>query len=252
MSRYFRIILTFCLALLTTTVSAENAVKVFETNRPAQELLPVIQTLVGEGSVSAYQNKLIVKAPSQNLIDIARTLGEIDHAPRNLIIYVSFGDNTSGSAQGGGIHSSGIELSNRYSTQKSSSDQQVRVLEGEKAFISVAEQRPQTTVQVGPYGTVTTRSSYQSAGNGFYVRPLVTGDQVRLELSTQNDSFKSSNPNIIQRRQSDTVLVGKLGEWINVSGTGNRNSESETGITYSTREKSVGQSNVSLRIELMP
>ncbi|HET8707869.1 MAG TPA: hypothetical protein VFM46_16320 [Pseudomonadales bacterium] len=246
-----RLVFLSCM-LLAIQVWAENAVKIFQTNRPAEELLPVVQPLVGSGSVSAFQNKLIVKAPSQNLIDIARALNEIDHAPRNLIIYVSYGDSTNASVQGGGIHSSGIELSNRYATQKTSSDQQIRVLEGEKAFIAVAEQRPQTTVQVGPYGTVTTRNTYQSAGNGFYVRPVLNGDQVRLELSTQNDSFKSSNSTIIQRNQSNTVLTGRLGEWIEVSGTGARNTENESGINYSTREKRYGESHVSLRVELMP
>jgi len=231
---------------------AENAVKIFQTNRPAQELLPLVQPLVGSGTVSAYQNKLIVKAPSQNLIDIARTLNEVDHAPRNLIIYVSFGEQLHGSSQGGEINTSGVGLSNRYSTSKTGSDQQIRVLEGEKAFIAVAEERPQTNVQIGPYGTVTTQSSYQSAGNGFYVRPLLTGENVRLELSTQNDAFSRSSQGTIQRNQTNTVISGKLGEWMDVSGSGRQQSHSTTGIQYSTRNKQGGNSSISLRVELMP
>ncbi len=249
--RIVLLIIGLILSQASSLAFADNPVKVFQTNRPAEDLAPVIRPLVGnDGSVTAFQNKLVIKASSQNLIEIARTLNEIDHAPRNLVIFVSYGDSANNTVRGGGIHSSGVELSNRISTQKNSSEQQIRVLEGEKAFISVAEERPQTTVQAGPYGSVTTRTSYQSAGNGFYVRPSINGDQVRLELSTQNDSFKSSDPNIIQRNQSNTVLVGKLGESISVSGTGINNSENQSGINYSTREKKYGQSGLTLRVEV--
>lgn len=249
--RIVLLIIGLMISLASYLAFADYPVKVFQTNRPAEELVQVIRPIVGnDGSVTAFQDKLIVKASSQNLIEIARTLNEIDHAPRNLVIFVIYGDSAHSTVRGGGIHSSGVELNNSVSTQKNSSEQQIRVLEGEKAFISVAEERPQTTVQISAYGNITAQTSYQSAGNGFYVRPSINGDQVRLELSTQNDSFKSSDPNIIQRNQSNTVLVGKIGEPISVSGAGTNNSEDQSGINYSTRKKKYGQSGLTLRVEV--
>ena len=61
-------------------------------NRPAADLVPPLEAMLGsQATVTAYQNRLIVRAPRSLLPEIRRLVRELDVRPRSLWITVSQG-----------------------------------------------------------------------------------------------------------------------------------------------------------------
>lgn len=77
---------------LSPCVAAEQLkLEVIEPrHRPTEELLPVLQPLVGpDGSVSAFQGKLVVKAISDSFREVHELLRSLDVPARQLLVSVT-------------------------------------------------------------------------------------------------------------------------------------------------------------------
>ena len=101
--------------------------------------------------------------------------------------------------------------------------QTLRVLEGNSAFIRTGQTVPVTG---GPVrgtpggGQITEGTGFVDASTGFYVTPRVNGDRVTLEISTERDRVRNRNTGTVDLQRVDTVVSGRLGEWIEVAGSG--------------------------------
>jgi type II secretory pathway component GspD/PulD (secretin) len=216
-------------------------------NRPASDLLPALAPLVGpDGSVTALDTRLVVKATPQALARIEALVQTLDTPFRSLIISVSQGVATNASGQaagaGGAVSTGGTTVvvspprttgtttvetrTNRTvvtgslgaGTTSSTDDvtQQIRTLEGHAAVIRVGRSEPFTSVGVvgTPSGPVVSGgTAYAESGTGFHVLPRVAGNVVTLELWAENT--KGDGP-IVSGQDLRTTVSGPLGQWIEV------------------------------------
>jgi type II secretory pathway component GspD/PulD (secretin) len=218
-------------------------------NRPAADLVPVLAPIAGpEGSVTALDTRLVVRATPQALARIEALLATLDTPLRSLVISVSQGVATTSAGQsadvGGGVSTGSTTVvvpppptggtttvetrTNRTvvrgslgASRSTSSDdvtQQIRTLEGHPALIRVGRSEPFTSVGVvgTPSGPVVSGgTAYAESGTGFHVVPRLSGSGVTLELWAENT--RGEGP-IVVGQDLRTTVSGPLGQWIDVSG----------------------------------
>ncbi len=214
-----------------------------------EDVLPIIRPLLDQdGVASGMNNQLILRTSPHNLAEIRKLLESIDTAPRRLRITVlqnvdsdtvrrltevsgSVGlgrdarISVPGSAGGltveagqGADRVRGRIVSTR-SLEDDKKTQQIQVLEGGRALVSVGQSVPVSQRQVvqSPWNTQVIESTqYQNVTSGFYVRPRLSRDRVTLEISAQNDALapNSGNPPTTRLQQVTTTISGRLGEWL--------------------------------------
>ena len=283
-----KIILCCMLLLLSFPVWAELEIIPLQ-HRSAEELLPIILPLLDrDGKASGMNSQLILRTSPRNLAEIKRLLEDIDVAPRQLRITVmqnvdsetvkrltelsgsvSMGRdarlNAPGGADTGGFAAEAGQGADRMrarvlSTRSLEDDkktQQVLVMEGGQALISVGQSVPVSQRQVvrSPWGTqVTDSTQYRDVASGFYVRPRLNGNRVTLEISAQNDMLAPNpgNPAITRTQQVNTTVSGRLGEWMELGDVSRQ--ATNDGSTLSTRSMSDvhERRNVLLKVEEMP
>ncbi|UVL58186.1 secretin N-terminal domain-containing protein [Pseudomonas sp. B21-035] len=230
--------------LLSFSLSALAATEVLPlSHRTSAEILPTAQAFIGkDGSVSAFENKLIVNAEPERIDDLRTLLQQLDTAPRRLLISV---DNNDSNFQDNRGNARVI----RYGTaNREGGLQQVQASEGSPALIQVGQSIPITSTSTDGYGRVQSDTEYRNVTQGFYVTASVTGDTVHLNISTNNDRMSQERPDVVKVQSTDTKVSGKLGEWITLAGV-NQQSQSERSastLSYSTQR---GE-NMTLRVKV--
>lgn len=287
-ARTARVIRKFLLALGVTIGSASAFATEMVTEvlpigyRSAAELLQVLQPLVpAPGSISAFQDQLIVRTTRSNLEQLKSVLLELDRAPANLLISVRHTMDeevradliaarariASGNVrarigerpQPGGASASvgsgdvrvGAQVKRRISTERGSEVQTVRVLEGREAFIRSGESVPvgEGYVTITGGGVVTESSGvrYEDFASGFVVRPRLNGNRVTLDILR---SRRRLNPD--QSARVDDVsssVSGELGRWIALSGEAAESQLSGRGLTSSRTLSTRSESGVFVKVE---
>ncbi len=249
--------------------------------RNAQEVLPVLRPFVAkEGSISALNNQLIVRTTPRNLAELRKILDGIDKRPRSLIVTVSqdvdlssrgtggdlagtIGDaaasvtlpgapsrRTQGGAVGNGRAEARVFSSRSAGTERGG--QTVQVLEGNAAFIRIGQSAPISTRQViqTPQGPrVIDSTQIRDAMSGFYARPRTNGDQVTVEISGSRDKFIDPATGAASIQRVDTIVSGRLGEWIELGGATQSSASEESGIAYRSSEASRDERRLYLKVE---
>lgn len=254
-------ILLLLAAVLVPVYAQETTIEIFTLkHRMPQEIIPVIQPLVGtRGAVSGMNDQLIVRATPERLAQIKRVLRHIDIPPLRLVITVKQDAAGAGADHGarlsGRIGKDAARLNARlYSTQSqgdSAYTQQVQAVEGYPARIQIGHAIPVVEQAVTPAGQVINSFHYQDVGVGFYVLPLVSGNRVTLRISPHRDQLSASGGEIaIQRVQ--TTVSGRLGEWIDIGGAVQRMQNQSSGIGYATSAYGAEQRDVRVKVEALP
>jgi hypothetical protein len=245
------------------------------SSRPAEDLIPLLAPIAGPGgTVTGTGNTLFIRASPQTLEEIRRVLQHLDRAPRNLLIQVrqDAESDRSGSSvglavdevagdrvrirtgpprPGGGTRVEAFS-GNRRGVQEVS--QEVRVLEGHRAFIAVGSDYPVGHQErySGPGGTYSHSGvTFERSGSGFYVLPRVTGNRVTLEIS----AF-ASGP--LDRRGStptgavESQVGGNLGEWISLGGASVAESHSRQGLLHRADGQRRVDRDIYLRVVELP
>jgi type II secretory pathway component GspD/PulD (secretin) len=241
------------LALLTIGAAAwaqQTVLEVIQLKyRQVDEVIPILRPLMpAHGSLSGLNSQLIVRTTPQNLEEIKRILAAIDSAPRRLMVSVRqdadlersqrggqisgsarVGDNVAVTVPGrptppGGSARLGDVRAKVYSSEAQNTDrvsQQVQVLEGSRAFIRVGQSVPVRTREYvdTPGGRrVIDTAGFQDVDTGFYVVPRLSGDTVTLEIFTAADSLRSPVSGATNVQRVQTMVSGRLGEWIEIAG----------------------------------
>lgn len=276
--------LPFLFVLLPLLVAAQEAMEIIPLrHRPVEQVLPVLQPLLEPGGVlSGMNGRLVLRASAKNREEIRRALAALDTPLRSLRIHVTQDRDTvargggaevygavgsgevrivqppSGAAAGGGrveIGRDGSVVGGRVvdsrSARTAGTTQTVQVVEGGRAFIQVGRSLPLPLRQVvvGPGGAAVRETVvYRDVGQGFDVEPHLVGDTVTLEISPRFDTPRGAYGSADTLRLSTTVS-GRLGEWIELSGSGRQASERErTNLSLGTAEVRENRS-VWLRVE---
>lgn len=254
--------------LIFALVPDENVVEVLSVrNRPASDLVSVLEPLVGPGgSVAAMENRLIVKATPGALAQIKQVLGSLDVAPRALWITVRHASASSTEARSGSVAATvpvggatvqvspdGGTIATTTSSRRtrvtgaigasSSAEtaadvQRLQCLEGRPAFIRVGRAQPVPQLA----GT-----AWAEADIGFWVMPRLAGQTVSLDLATSRDAFDASGA--IGVRRTSASVSGRLGEWIPVGGSSLGRDAQERDLTSRATTSATSDWSVELRVE---
>ena len=179
-------------------------------------------------------------------------------SPRQVAISVRFDDAGQASQRdigaSGRISNRGSEVELRAQDARSAREQgitqRVLVLEGGRATLFVGQSRPvvqQQTIQT-PAGTIGQRTIVvQQAGTGIEVSPRLSGDRVFLEIGAQNDRLGPRGT--VEGQQLATSVMGRLGEWFEISGAVENASRSDRGIASSSEARSSSSRRVWVKVE---
>lgn len=231
-------ILVLIWALLALPVLAQQEMEVIPLrHQTVDQVLPVLQPLLEPGgTLSGMNNQLFLRASRRNREDIKRALAAIDAPSRRLVIHVSQNRGMDESNRGGNVAGQVVLGTNRRadvnagvwdtrSARSESGSQMVQTIEGGRAFIQVGRSVPVPMRQLAivPGGAVATDTVvYRDIGQGFYAEPRLNGDRVTLEISQQADTPGRYGPGGANTQRLSTIVSGRLGEWIEVGGTGTR------------------------------
>ena len=279
----FIILLLFALA----AQAQQTVLEVIDLKyRSADQIVPMLKPLLAPGgTISSLQNRVILRTTPQNMAELKKVLDAVDTMPKRLLISVrqeaagtgldneaevsgSIGTGDvrstvpgSSSQQGGTVvirKGDSVVKGRAISSQSASRDrgvQTVQVLEGNEATIRIGRSVPirsQSVVQT-PHGPQISQSvEYRDADTGFRVRPRVNGDRVTLEINSRRDTVADSNAQTLNVQRVDTVVSGRLGEWMEIGGVDQSSVQTDNG-TASRRSNSMsGERKVLLKVEVVP
>ena len=248
--------------------------------RTADQVIPVLQPLIApRGTITGLNNQLVLRTTPENLAQLKQVLATLDATPRQLVVSVrqdSDLDRSRSGAQvsgqlGAGDHAS-VSVPGRptppgasvsvdgvnakvYSGDARQTDrvaQQVRVLEGSRAFIRTGQSVPVRNRQVidTPNGRrVVETTGFSEAGSGFYVLPRLAGDRVTLQIFTANDSIRSPATGATNIQQVQTVVSARLGEWVEIGGIGQQGTLEDSQVLGRSTNARSSQRGVMLKVD---
>ena len=251
------LIFVIMLGLALVAQAQQTVLEVIELNyRNADQVIPMLKPLLAPGgTISGMQNRIIVRTTPQNLAELRKVLDVVDAMPRKLQISVrqqgsasgtgseaevsgSIGNDRArvtvpgtGSNQGGNvvIRRGNDQVRGRVSQSQSAATesgvQTLQVLEGNEAYIQIGQSVPVRSQAAQGSETV----QYRDAGAGFHVRPRVSGNQVILSISTRRDSVADPNTGAMNVQHVDTVISGRLGEWLELGGIAQESVQRDSG-----------------------
>ncbi len=279
------------LCVATGAAVAQTTVEIIPLKyRNGAQVIPVLQPLLGrESSISNFQNQLVIRATPAELAQVKRVLASIDTAPKRLLITVrqdadierdrreaeisgSVGNDNarvtipgSGSRSGGnvGLRNGDDRLRARIidsqQITRNSTAQSIQVLEGHSAYIRTGESRPvrnrqvvRTVVNGQIVDRVVDSTEYREANTGFHVLPRIQGDRVTLDINPQRESFDDQRRGAVNVQRVVTTVSGRLGEWIDLGGTGGTRSD-ENSVLLGRSTGRVGERHgVQVKVEELP
>ena len=202
-------------------------------------------------------------------------LTELDRPPKRLLITVGNEEDRARSSSGYrasadiktgngqiGINSPGypvdssraqVQLHDRSSTTTQSSQQFVQAMEGQSAYISSGLSVPLQTTEryyggAVPYQRSTTQ--YHDVTRGFYVIPRVSGDTVTLEIS-QHDDKPGRRYGVVDTQRVDTVVHGRLGEWLDLGGVDTTQAVHQGGLGRSVNSREGHLQGIKVKVECL-
>ena len=273
------LIFVIMLALALVAQAQQTVLEVIELNyRNADQVIPMLKPLLAPGgTISGMQNRIIVRTTPQNLAELRKVLDVVDAMPRKLLISVrqqstasgtgseaevsgSIGNDRArvtvpgtGSNQGGTvvIRRGNDQVRGRVSQSQSAATdsgvQTLQVVEGNEAYIQIGQSVPVRSQSAQGSETV----QYRDAGTGFYVRPRVSGNQVTLSISTRRDSVADPNTGAINVQHVDTVVSGRLGEWLELGGIAQESVRHDSGTVYRRSVSGQDDRRVMLKVEVV-
>jgi type II secretory pathway component GspD/PulD (secretin) len=232
------------IAFWSGLVAAQQMEIIELRSKTVDEVLPVLLPLVEPGgTLTGMNNQLFLKASPGNRAEIKRALMAIDKPQRRLIIRIATdlqadaagsGANASGQVTLGSTRSADVRASvwDSRSGRNEQAGQMVQTVDGGRAFIRVGRSLavPMRQVIVGPGGAIINETVvHRDIGSGFYAQPRVNGERVTLEISQQSERADHRSPGAVAGQHLATTVSGRLGEWIELGGSGRQAASRDDG-----------------------
>jgi type II secretory pathway component GspD/PulD (secretin) len=276
--KYLQILMVAALLLLSSA-QAGSLTTIQLHNRPAEEIIPVINPMLGAGDVITGQGyKIFLRSSPQTLEDVRQMVDALDVANKMLLISVSQGSerdfkatavsgavkvesgnssigvgSQTGDAAGSidysrGNTNIGVEASSTSSQRNSKPVHHLRVAEGTEGFIETGEQIPYFS---GVSGHSAATTEFKSVTTGFYVLPRIQGSQVTLQVSPFKNSRADGRSGSIDTQQARTTVTGALGEWLQIGGVSEQFQSSQTGIASHRSASGSSEDSIWIKAELL-
>ena len=257
-------LLTVIFAFWVSLVAAQELEVIELKGKSVEQVLPALRPLLEPGAtLSGMNNQLFLRASPRNRAEIKRALAAIDKPGRQLIIRISHNreaeSNDRGGAASGQVVLGSSKRSNvdatvwdSRSARRDSAGQMVRTMEGGEAYIQVGRSLPVPMRQVfiGPGGAIINETTaYRDIGQGFYAVPRLNGDRVTIEISQQADSASAVGRGGINTQRLSTTVSGRLGEWIELGGTGRQSDNRQSGTLSLSNSDIRDQRSIWLKVE---
>ena len=257
--------------------------------RSADEVIPLLRPMLAPGgSISGLKDKIVIRTTPANLVELRKILDVVDAPPRRLLISVRQGrdrqkneldvevsgsvgsDGARVTVPGSSVNSKETRKVSPVKTEQDEPDrvrisagsvrsaetretlQTVQVLEGNRAFIAVGQSIPgqnHATVTAGGVVAGNDYTEYRDVVTGFYATPRVRGDRVTVALSTSADTVRGRETGAAQIQRANTIVSGRLGEWIEVGSVSQSADKRETGIISYNSGASADQRRIYLKVE---
>jgi len=262
------------LVLLVSTVQADSMSIIELQHRPAEEVIPIVEPMLGtDDAISGQGFKIFLQSSPETLARVRDMVGVLDTPAKILQVSVFQGSDRdlgalgisadvqiesgdasvdigdgrdNGDAAGGSVTystSNGSVNVNGISTQQSLRDNpihHVRVTEGTEGYIETGKRIPYFYGAAwrgrrGFAGSI----EYKDAITGFYVLPHIRGDNVILEVSPFKSSPSNTGGDNIDTQSAGTTISGRIGEWILIGGVTDQleQAQSTTGTTIATQSR---------------
>jgi len=262
------------LALLVSAVQADSISIIQLQHRPADEVIPIVEPLLGsDDAISGQGFKIFLRSSPETLARVRNMVDLVDTPARILQVSVFQGSDRdlgelgiganiqvesgdasvdvgngrdNNDAAGGSVTYSttnGSASLNSISTQKSLRENpihQVRVAEGIEAYIETGERIPYFYGAAwrgrrGFAGSI----EYKDAITGFYVLPRIRGDNVLLEVSPFKSSQINTGSDNIEALSASTTITGRIGKWLPIGGVTEQleQAQSDTGTAIATQSR---------------
>jgi hypothetical protein len=264
-----RLIVTALICLSGCVLANGTQVEVIQVmSRPAATLIDTITPLIGEhSSVSAHDDKLIVKGTRAEIDAVRALLRDLDRPARRLLIEVRQIGNQSLSSKdfGYGAHTenvrlgrvapgsdAGIRFQGIQTRGRDDGLQRIQALDGLPATIRVGQSVPvyQAFEYIGRYPVARGYEvDYRDTASGFIALPRVHGDQVTVEIFQQQE--RPSHEGRFDHQQAATVLRGNLGQWLTLGSIGGTSSDSGDAIGRSFQTRRARDRLLELRVLAM-
>lgn len=203
------------LLVVSSLVRAELQVVELQ-HRGVEEIRPLLQSLLQPGeALSGEGNRLLIQAPARRLPELLQAVEVLDVPRARLRI----------SVRGAGERHSGVTVdrgsgtvSREISTRDRDVPKTVIVDDGELAVLSIERDRWQIrAVGRGWRGRAAVAGRREAESSGFWVRPRLVGQGVRLEFGAVDQQFQGADG-----RSGGgglrTTISGSLGEWLQLGG----------------------------------
>jgi len=260
------------LVLLVSAVQADSITTIQLSNRPAEEVIPIVKPMLGaDDAITGQGFKIFLRSSSETLAQVKEMIDVLDVAAKTLQISVfqgstrglgalgiggsiqiesddaSVGIGGNKKAAGGGSitysTSNGSGSINSTSTRMRLEDNpihQIRVTAGTEAYIETGEQIPYFSganwiVPKAVAGGI----EYKDVTTGFYVLPRIHGDNVTLQVSPFKNSQSNARGGNIETQHANTTITGRVGEWLLIGGVTEqlKRAQSGTGSYSSTQSR---------------
>lgn len=255
-------------------------------HRLSADVIPLLKPLVAPGgTVTGMSSQVIVRSTQRNLLEIKRVLAAIDRPLRRLKIIVRQQTSQEGVETSQGLsgryrrgdfelgydnphETEGIILDHRgergelryraFGTEDRSRQNHthfVQTVEGQAAFIYTGRSVPLSgeTVIIGPGAAVIQRSSdYRDTASGFYVMPLVNGDQVTLHISPRLETFRGGPGGAsIDTQALSTTVSTQLGQWIDLGALSEQFNDRASGLLQNANIQGQNLHRIWLKVEAL-
>jgi type II secretory pathway component GspD/PulD (secretin) len=237
------LVLAALLGALSHAPLAQQALEIIPLrHRTVEQVLPALQPLLEPGAtLSGSRGQLFLRASPSNADDIKRALAAIDRPSKRLQISVRLDDalerqrrdlDASGSVGSGGVRFSASAQDARTSTGERI-DQRLQVLEGSRAMIFAGQSNDD-----------------RDLATGFEVVPRLAGGGVALEIAQQRET-PGLRPGSVQGQRLATTIHARLGEWVEIGGTGQATSRDDRGIGSASGRRGSESRRVWVKVEAL-
>lgn len=241
---------------------AQERVRVFELqHRTGTEVKAMVAPVTPDSvALSATGFRLIARGTPAQLDELAALVRNLDAAAPDIVIETRRTLDRSGNRRGitaeGEIGTDQQRIQARVYSSESAADsdriQRARGQAGRPVHINRGVELPVRDRNVtigGERAGVSERTHYRAYRRGFYATAIVSGERVRVEISTAADAAGSRGA--AQRRRLVTTVTGELGEWLYLGGVEERQRETRGAIARRTRSTESGSEQLWLRVRLV-
>jgi hypothetical protein len=238
--------------LVVSAVGAASIATIQLRNRPAAEVIPIIEPLLEPGdAISGQGFKIFLRASPQTVAEVRDLVGGLDTAAKTLMISVFQGtrEELSKRAVSGSIRiengevGADIAAGDSRLNSESGPVHRLRVTAGSEGYIETGSRLP--------LYSGTGAGGYADATTGFYVLPRVNGERVTLQISPFKNSLSRSGSGNIDTLQADTTVTGRLGEWLPLGGVSERVERSRSDGVGQSSSQGSRQDSIWIRADLV-